>query len=265
MFSIIAKTVNWIRHNYRRLSSYLPSCCPICRLPQQGSLFCSYCHSTLVETGICCFQCAEALPQAIINPSSDQDALAPVKFHCGHCQSSPPWFDQVIANLSYAPPLSELIQSYKFSNNLFLLPCLSDSLLQQIVQAVSHGYQLPDVIIAVPLHPKKQRKRGYNQSQLLANSIANSLQIPFINNAVMKRRQTDEQATLNRKKRQINMQNAFMVTNGLHLEHKPIEKVAIVDDVITSGSTCNEISRILKQSGITFVDIWCVAKTPFIK
>ena len=241
----------------------LPSLCPICQLPQTGSLICKYCYSKLARTESGCFQCAEPLPEsAFATPTTNQTVQA---IYCGRCQKSPPSFNHVLALLTYQEPLSNLIQGYKFSHQLRLIPCLSDCLIQQIQLVRTNNYQMPDAIIPVPLHPRRLRQRGFNQSLLLAKRVSRHFQIPVLNNLVSRTKKTGEQAALNRKQRLSNMRDAFEVHLNANETLSKYNKVAIIDDVITSGSTCNELARILKQAGITIIDIWCVAKTPFIK
>jgi ComF family protein len=158
-----------------------------------------------------------------------------------------------------------LIQGYKFSQQLRLLPCLSDCLIQQIQSVKKNKYQLPDALIAVPLHPYRLRQRGFNQSLLLANRVAKHFNIPVLKHLVIRAKNTGEQAALNRKQRLSNITNAFEIHPSNLKDLSKYNKVAIIDDVITSGSTCNELARLLKRSGIAYIDIWCVAKTPFIK
>jgi ComF family protein len=127
------------------------------------------------------------------------------------------------------------------------------------------GYHLPEAIIAVPLHPKRLRKRGFNQSQLISKAIGQSFSLDVLSSCVQRTKLTGEQTSLNRKQRFSNMKNAFEVCKTIEINGESVKHVAIVDDVITSGSTCNELAKTLKSTGVTIVDVWCIAKTPFIK
>ena len=263
MFSTFSNCISQCREHATTLMESLPSLCPMCQLPQSGSLICQYCFSILTATEQGCFQCAEPLPKSIKIVVSIHGCNSPI--FCGRCQNTPPWFDRVIAQLAYQEPLSKLIQGYKFANQLNLLPSLSECLIQQIQSVRDKGYQLPDALIAVPLHPQRLRQRGFNQSLLLANRVSKHLKIPLLNSLILRIKNTGDQASLNRKQRKSNIYKAFQISPSNKIDLSQINKIAIIDDVITSGNTCNELARILKKAGITFVDIWCIAKTPFIK
>ncbi len=248
--------------------SHFPSSCPICQLPQSGSLFCKFCKVTLHHPEFCCHQCAEPLPEdltVLLNNSQTEPHYKHSQIRCGRCQKSSPAFDQVLAQLSYKPPLSKLIQDYKFSHNLFLIPCLVECLRQQLRDHLKQGYQLPDAIIAVPLHRKRIKQRGFNQSYLLARIIAMEFKLPLLSGYVVRTKLTGEQTSLNRKQRHSNINKAFITKRPFKVNGKKINKIAIIDDVITSGSTCHELARTLKKSGVTIVDVWCLAKTAFMK
>ena len=263
MFSTFSSIFTQFYNSTTTLYRTLPSLCPICQLPQSGSLLCDCCYSILAQTEAGCFQCAEPLPLCLDLRSKVDNNLPPIR--CGRCQKVPPAFDQVIAQLAYQEPLSKLIQQYKFSHQLRLIPCLTDCIIKQIEYSLENGYQLPDALVAVPLHRHRLRQRGFNQSLLLANRVSKHFQIPLLKQLVIRTKKTGEQATLKRKHRIRNIYNAFETTQNFQEDISDVNKLAIIDDVITSGSTCNELARILKKAGIIFVDIWCIAKTPFIK
>jgi ComF family protein len=168
---------------------------------------------------------------------------------CGHCLKRLPQFDRTLAVFAYAFPLDKLVQALKFSERLMLVDGLADSLVQRVKVR-------PDCIIAMPLHRSRLRERGFNQSQELARHIANSLDIPLLPHACQRVRDTPPQSALKWKERGKNMRNAFTCTLDLSGKH-----VAVVDDVMTSGASLNEVSLALRNAGAREVSAWVIART----
>jgi ComF family protein len=115
----------------------------------------------------------------------------------------------------------------------------------------------PERLIPIPLHPARLRERGFNQAALLTRQLARQLEIPWDADTLSKRRPTVDQRGLDRRTRQRNLRDSFAsrtLPAGCH--------VAIVDDVITTGATCQEAARTLKQAGAGRVDVWALARTP---
>lgn len=105
------------------------------------------------------------------------------------------------------------------------------------------------------MHFKKIKSRGFNQAAILAQSLAKKLQIPCDIKSCQKILNTAPQASLNGEQRQKNVRHAF-ATKKLPYEH-----VALIDDLLTTGATVNELARTLKKSGVKQVDVWCCART----
>jgi ComF family protein len=114
----------------------------------------------------------------------------------------------------------------------------------------------PEWIIPVPLHAERLRERGYNQALEIARPIAKKLQIPLQTRYCTRILPTLAQASMTAEERRRNMKNAFAVEELFQARH-----VAIVDDVLTTGSTVSEFARMLKKSGVARVDVWCCART----
>jgi ComF family protein len=107
----------------------------------------------------------------------------------------------------------------------------------------------------VPLAEHRFRDRGFNQAGELAKQLASKLSLPLRADALIRQRVTREQAGLDRIDRRKNVRNAFMLSTLLHAKH-----IAIVDDVVTTGSTVNEVARVLKRAGAKIVEVWAVAR-----
>ena len=120
---------------------------------------------------------------------------------------------------------------------------------------VDRQLQVPDVLIPVPLHYQRLRQRGYNQALELARPIAKMLGIPIDIRSCRRRKVTKEQSGLQAKQRKSNVRDAFEVTGDLRNR-----SIAIIDDVMTTGSTVNELAKQLMQAGATTVDVWVCAR-----
>jgi len=132
----------------------------------------------------------------------------------------------------------------------WLADCLAKTIKQQ------PRYELPQALIPVPISKFKRFRKGYNQTEILASFLSNSLNIKIENQLVTKIRDTTAQAQLNAKERKKNLHAAFSVVNN-HYKH-----LAIVDDVMTTGATAAEIAKVLKAAGVEKVDLWVLARTP---
>ncbi len=118
------------------------------------------------------------------------------------------------------------------------------------------GWQKPDVVMNVPLHGHRQWRRGFNQSDLLCRALAHWLQCGYQPAALQRVRATAVQRQLTARLRKQNLKNAFRLelpVSGLH--------IVVVDDVVTTGSTVAEISRLLIRSGAATVQVWCLCRT----
>jgi len=199
--------------------------------------------------GICCADCTADLPRL---PKNHCPICALPTFSgevCGHCLRQPPNFDRTTAAFSYAFPVDKLVQAMKFNQRLELVNYLADELTRQIHHA-------PDYIVAMPLHPSRLRERGYNQSQLLADRLSRQLNVPLLHNACQRTRATAPQTTFPWKERQKNVHLAFECQVDLSGK-----RVAIIDDVMTSGSSINELALALQQTGTLSIEAWVIART----
>lgn len=118
----------------------------------------------------------------------------------------------------------------------------------------THRLELPDVILPVPLHHFRQWRRGYNQADLLAGQMAEKLPVAYRNDLISRVKNTRTQRGLTAKERKRNLKNAFVIDKKIRALN--YQSVALVDDVITTGSTLNEISRQLRKAGIRHIQVW---------
>lgn len=193
-----------------------------------------------LESG--CFRCARPLPPGI-------DTLL-----CGACLKRAPAFDAATALLHYRAPADYLIQRLKFSGELAVAPLLADLLAKKIV---SRTTPLPDLLIPVPLHRARLKERGFNQAMELARHLGRRLNIPLEHRLCRRHRHTRPQSLTPPELRRRNLRGAFSVTGKLLGN----THVAIVDDVMTTGHTANELTRVLKRAGAVRVEIWIITRS----
>jgi ComF family protein len=154
-----------------------------------------------------------------------------------------------VAAFSYDFPLDKLMLAFKYSEKLHLANSLGDRLAQGVVVR-------PDCVVAMPLHPVRLRERGFNQSLQLARRIGRQLDIPVLPHACQRVRNTPSQSALPWKERSKNMRKVFSCTAEVAGKH-----VAMVDDVMTTGATLNELALALLNAGASEVSAWVVART----
>ncbi len=213
---------------------------------QQNCLLCG-----VSNTDDLCQACRRSLPQLPQNHCPI--CLLPVTTAniCGACLKKPPAFTQSIAALQYTFPVNALIHSLKYQANLAIAPILAQLLTEKLTTT-----ELPDFIIPMPLHPKRLRERGFNQALEISRSIAKVYKITLLADACKRNRNTPFQAALPWKERQKNIRNAFDCTLDLTGKH-----IAILDDVMTTGTTLNELAKVIRKQGATTISGWVIART----
>ncbi len=218
-----------------------PPTCLLCGAPGEGERdLCAGCRADLPRNEHACQRCGM--------PLATTAALT-----CGECQLHPPPYDRTFAPLLYQPPADYLIKGLKFGGRLAIARLLGEWLGAALQQRESKP---PEGIIPVPLHPSRLRERGFNQSVELARPVARCLDVPLLLSNVRRIRRTQPQAQLDAAARRSNVQGAFSISRAVQFRH-----VAILDDVITTGSTVTEIAKVLKAAGVEEIEVWAVART----
>lgn len=200
-----------------------------------------------------CQDCYQCLPHMLNKPYCPRCMLylPPKELHCKNCQENNFYFDRIISGFEYAFPLNRILHKLKYSNSLEYSHVLSQLFWNAISKRL---HKLPDIIIPVPLHINKHKLRGFNHVNELIRELRHSnpdskiLEIERI-------KETKAQATLNRQERINNLADAFVINADL----KNLS-VAIIDDVVTTGSTVNELAKLCKQKGARQVEIWCLMR-----
>lgn len=255
--------------NLRKLLSIhqvlLPSMCHLCHLPSNNSFpLCAQCISILPWNNTFCIKCAAKLPDELGNNI------------CGHCISHVWSFNYCFAAFSYGSYIRKMVAQLKFHKQLINAHLLGQLLCQQI----PHWYEgnaLPQVLIPVPLHPSRTRKRGFNQALEICKTISKLIHIPIDYKICRRIKKTKPQTTLHKDERKSNLVGAFSIGGRPLPFETPLcdssgrtgaciyTHVAIVDDVFTTGDTVEALAKILKQAGVKQVDVWCVARAKLVK
>jgi ComF family protein len=222
----------------------LPHYCSLCSASTNSAReLCHACEGELPWLDKACPQCGIELPDSI-------DGQV-----CGACLSKTPPFSRCIAPFRYEFPIRELINAIKFNGQLRYSKLLSELLLEQLLATYQHT-SLPECLIPVPLHWRRLQQRGFNQAQQIARPIARGLGIPIKPGLVKRARLTTSQQSLDRKQRLKNLRGAFTAKLPF-----PYQRVALVDDVFTTGVTLTELSNTLKKAGVKEIHCWCLART----
>jgi ComF family protein len=241
----------------RLLAAILPWRCVLCRDAAAGMDLCIDCLNDLPWLHSTCRLCGIDLPASIPPSDALNNALANPRI-CGACSKEPPQIDRTISALRYEFPVAEMVATMKFGKQICFARVLGE-LLTIRIQELSTGGDLivPDLLVPVPLSHSRQFRRGFNQSEVIASSVARVLHIPVENFLIKRIRNTAPQSGLKRTARQQNIRGCFRVNNS-QLAGKHI---AIIDDVITTGSTVAEITRVLKKNKVGNIQVWSVART----
>jgi len=221
--------------------------CVLCRQWSRTRL-CDACLNLSVGTHPRCLRCAMPLAK----PSTAEC--------CPACLREAPPLSRCVAALDYAPPWDGLFQRFKFHQSPELASALAP-LLAHAVQHALHPTPGPsvDVLLSVPLSSRGLATRGYNQSHELARRLANLLALAYEPQALLRIREPSQQARLNKSARSTNVRGSFV----LEPHARPLVKdrrVAVVDDVMTTGATVHELARVLRQAGALDVQAWVLMR-----
>ncbi len=224
------------------------SSCLLCRQPTTDQpLICAACKADLPWLAHHCRQCAE--------PLSRSKVATAVPLVCGRCLQQPPAFDRTLAALQYQFPVNRLIASLKQRARLDILELATELFVDRFESQIIEDP--PQLIIPVPLHGRRLYQRGYNQAAEWSRRLSKRLAIPCDSQRCQRVIDTPHQQGLSARQRRLNLRRAFVVKQPAAFEH-----VAIVDDVMTTGTTLDLLAQVLKHSGVRRVDAWCLARTP---
>ena len=175
--------------------------------------------------------------------------------HCGVCIREAPVFDSASAAVDYVFPWNTLLTRLKFHDGLDLVPTLIP-----LMQA-AYTPRADELLLPVPLSNERLRERGFNQAWELTRRLAQAGSALADPHLLLRVRDTPHQLGLKRTEREVAVRGAFAV-NALRQPEIAGRHITVVDDVMTTMATANEISRVLKQAGAARVHLWCFARTP---
>ncbi len=146
-----------------------------------------------------------------------------------------------------------LISRFKYHHTLRLTETLTNLMLAYLR---THSEPLPDCILPVPLHPARIRERGFNQATEIARTLSRRIKVPYDKHCVVRIKKTPPQTSLKRKQREQNLKGAFALRR-----RPPPGRIAVLDDVMTTGTTFAEIAKLLKRNGVEYIEVWSLART----
>lgn len=214
----------------------IPRRCLLCGADATGRALCEGCHTDLPwHSRPHCPQCATPTPDSQV---------------CGACLKRPPAFDRTIAVLTYSFPLDRLIPRLKYHGQLAIAPVLGDLLALAVANSPK-----PDRLVAMPLHSARIRERGFNHATEIARVAARQLALPLDTNLCQRIRDTPPQMGLKHDARRRNVRGAFTCSGDVVGQH-----IALVDDVMTTGTSLDELAATLKRAGAREVSCWVTAR-----
>lgn len=170
---------------------------------------------------------------------------------CGDCLRNPPALAETRAVFVYGFPLDRLVPRFKFHRDLAAGRLMADLMAGALASAPR-----PDALVPVPLHGRRLRQRGYDQALELARAVGRRLDLPVLDTALLRSRDTAPQSEQDAQARRRNLRGAFSVRPGAALP----AHVALIDDVMTTGATLHAATRALLRAGVARVDGWVCAR-----
>lgn len=245
---MLSRLRHWSQHLTARLSAAMPSSCALCGISNDDAI-CAGCHAQFFrQVQHRCTQCAIPLPAITATAAA----------RCGDCLKQPPAFDATIAAIDYAPPIDRLVLALKFGNQLALAPLFARMLRDASLHA-QHS-PLPACMTAVPLGSQRLAERGFNQALEIARPLSHALGIGLDPHLAVRLRDTHAQSLLHPDERHRNIRHAFIASHDA-IDRLRGRHIGVVDDVMTTGETLNELAATLKRFGATRVTNFVFART----
>jgi ComF family protein len=170
---------------------------------------------------------------------------------CGDCEAEPPPFTRARAAALYDGPVAQAIKQFKFNRHMAFLPVMQLWLKRSLCRELAAAAEL---LVPVPLHPRRLKSRGFNQALLLARAFP---ELPWGREAVVRTRHTVPQVGLKPQERKVNVKGAFAVSEPARVKGK---RVLLLDDLYTTGATVKECARVLRRAGARQVEVLTVAR-----
>lgn len=219
-----------------------PRRCPVCHeaVEERGQKICDICRTRLPRVrGAFCLKCGKPL-------------LTEEKEYCRDCMRRKHLFECGRAPFVYDKVMRESIARFKYGGRREYAAFYAEEILRFCAKEMI--LWKADALIPIPLHPKKRRKRGYNQAELVAKELSKLSGIPMDKGLLLRVKNTRAQKELDDRQRLANLRNAFSVRKG----SRSYKRVVLVDDIYTTGSTMDEASRVLKENGVQIIYFLCI-------
>ena len=233
----------------RSIRRALPTTCIVCgQNADADHSICHECGWELPKLGECCRRCGIELSGTLVTDSC-----------CTSCQLSPPSFDSCTCAFPYVSPIDKLVADFKFSARFDIGYSLSRVLACRF-NAYYIGTAKPELLLPVPLHKNRLGSRGFNQASEICNVLSEYCTVATSHSSLIKIQNTQPQTSMSsataRKK---NLRKAFAVRqlDGL----TGVTHIALIDDVVTTMTTTQTISRMLREQQACRIDVWCLART----
>lgn len=240
------------------LRTVLPCACALCG-GRCDELLCPDCRRQCFgDAPPRCIQCANPLPLLQDGQNGRPQDDVPVE-RCGRCLAEAPAFDATVAAADYALPVDQLVLQLKFGARLQLAALFAGLLRDAVLRRPD--FILPQLLCPVPLGPQRLAERGFNQALEIARPLAKALGTPLHPRLAARVRETQAQTRTGPAERRRNMRLAFVVLPAAR-ELVRGRHVGIVDDVMSSGQTLNELAAALKRAGALRVSNLVFARTP---
>jgi ComF family protein len=212
--------------------------CSVCAGFAEDGRLCEGCRADLPWNRIACPVCA--LPQQGLS------------YVCASCASTAPPYDLAWSAFRYETPLPSTMAGLKYHAQLRHARLLGLEMAEALARRAA---PLPELLLPMPLHPRRLRWRGYNQSLELARAIASRLAIEIDATAVRRTRATADQIGTSAARRRRNVRGAFAAESRLRGRH-----IALIDDVMTTGASVAELARACRKAGAATIEVWTAAR-----
>lgn len=217
----------------------LPQQCAFCAAPCGELLVCAACCAGLPRIDNACLRCALPAPRGAV---------------CGACLARPPPFAAAFAAFAYAFPLDRLLQAFKYGGRLSHADFFAAALSERVALR-PRDTPWPDALVALPLAQSRQRARGFDQAAEIARRVSRNTGVTMMP-GLRRTRDTPAQAALPWKERARNVRGAFAADPSF-----TGRRIAIVDDVMTTGATLTSAANAVLRAGARSVEVWAVART----
>lgn len=219
------------------VDSLLPQVCQLCGGSARGMALCAACARDLPWNRPCCPRCAQ--PQTYDHP-------------CAACAKQPPGFDSAWCPLRLESPVHASIHRLKYRAGFLQADVLGQLMATHLARRAA---PLPQVLLPVPLHAGRLRWRGYNQAVEIARILVRALPVRLDLEGARRLRRTEDQIGKTAAQRRRNVKGAFTVSRDLGGLH-----IALLDDVMTTGATLEELARVCRKAGAARIEAWAAAR-----